>query len=153
MIVPNCQIDAVYKIQNIYDVIWGLTPTCSGAHEAIERDRQRHLPRCLYVRKQKSCLSHDLDLSILIIESGGNPSNHCTTIRQLAHQMANLRWLPACWLGSHSSLVDYLTPTKKLKHMVKYNQNAAPQRKLIFIFIRILIPKLTSGFIIQRVNP
>ena len=82
MVVPNCQIDAVYKIQNTYDVIWGLTPTCSGAHEAIERDRQRHLPRCiLYVRKQKSCLSHDLDLSILIIESGGNPSNHCTTIR------------------------------------------------------------------------
>ena len=81
MVVPNCQMDAVYKIQNTYDVIWGLTPTCSGAHEAIERDRQRHLPRCLYVRKQKSCLSHDLDLSILIIESGGNPSNHCTTIR------------------------------------------------------------------------
>ena len=37
--IPICQIDAVYKIQNTYDVIWDLTPTYSGAHEAIERDR------------------------------------------------------------------------------------------------------------------
>ena len=31
MIVPNCQIDTVYEIQNTYDVIWGLTPACNVA--------------------------------------------------------------------------------------------------------------------------